>query len=63
MAGEGVAGRIRREPDPTVIRIVEGWPRNFDTGRALALGFMADESFEAIIRTHIEDELRGQFVT
>src|ERR671917_909612 len=62
VAGEGVARRIRREPDPAIIRIVEGWPRNFDTSRALSLGFKADDSFEAIIRTHIEDELQGRFV-
>jgi D-erythronate 2-dehydrogenase len=61
VAGERVAGRIRREPDPTIIRIVEGWPRNFDTKRAMALGFKADDSFEAIVRTHIEDELQGRF--
>jgi nucleoside-diphosphate-sugar epimerase len=62
VTGDRVAGRIRREADPTVIRIVEGWPRNFDARRALALGFKADDSFEAIIRTHIEDELHGRFV-
>ncbi len=62
VAGKGVAARIRREPDPTIIRIVEGWPRNFDARRALDLGFKADESFEAIIRRHIEDELQGRFV-
>ncbi|HST94556.1 MAG TPA: D-erythronate dehydrogenase [Microvirga sp.] len=61
VAGEGVVARIRREPDPAIIRIVEGWPRNFDTSRALGLGFKADASFEAIIRTHIDDELQGRF--
>jgi nucleoside-diphosphate-sugar epimerase len=63
VAGDKVVARIRREPDPTIIRIVEGWPRNFDARRALALGFQADESFEAIIRAHIEDELQGRFVS
>jgi nucleoside-diphosphate-sugar epimerase len=62
VAGERVAGRIRRQPDPTIIRMVEGWPRNFDAARGRALGFTADASFEAIIRAHIEDELHGHFV-
>jgi nucleoside-diphosphate-sugar epimerase len=59
VAGEKAARLIRREPDATIQRIVEGWPRNFDARRALALGFRADASFEEIIRIHIEDELRG----
>ena len=57
VAGEKVTRLIRREPDATIMRIVEGWPRNFDTKRALALGFRADASFEEIIRIHIADEL------
>jgi nucleoside-diphosphate-sugar epimerase len=56
VAGDKVAQRIRRAPDATIQRIVEGWPRNFDARRALALGFRADASFEDIIRIHIEDE-------
>ena len=58
VAGEKAAQRIRREPDAAIQRIVEGWPRNFDAQRALALGFRADRSFEDIIRFHIEDELQ-----
>jgi nucleoside-diphosphate-sugar epimerase len=57
IAGDKVARLIRREPDPTIARIVAGWPQNFDPQRALALGFRADSSFEEIIRIHIEDEL------
>jgi hypothetical protein len=49
--------RIREEPDATIMRIVEGWPRNFDARRAVALGFRADASFDDIIRIHREDEL------
>jgi D-erythronate 2-dehydrogenase len=60
VAGDAVAQRIRREPDATIMRIVEGWPRNFDARRATALGFRADASFEEIVRIHIEDELRGK---
>jgi nucleoside-diphosphate-sugar epimerase len=60
VAGDRVAGRIRRQPDPLIRRIVEGWPSRFDPRRALALGFRADESFDEIIRIHIEDELGGR---
>jgi D-erythronate 2-dehydrogenase len=58
VAGEKAARLIRREPDATIMRIVEGWPQNFDAQRALSLGFRADRSFEEIIRIHIEDELQ-----
>jgi nucleoside-diphosphate-sugar epimerase len=60
IAGEKVAGRIRREPDPLVARIVAGWPSRFDPRRALALGFRGEASFDEIIRVHIEDELGGR---
>ena len=56
-----VAARIRREPDPTIMRIVEGWPRRFDASRAEGLGFKAEKSFDEIIRIHIEDDLGGRF--
>ena len=62
VAGEAVVERIRREPDPTIMRIVEGWPRNFAPERAPALGFQAEQSFEEIVRIHIEDELGGTWV-
>jgi nucleoside-diphosphate-sugar epimerase len=58
VAGEKAVRLIRREPDPTIMRIVEGWPQNFEPRRALALGFRADQSFEEIIRIHIADELQ-----
>lgn len=57
VAGDKAVRLIRREPDPTIMRIVDGWPRNFDTRRALSLGFRADPSFDDIIRFHIQDEL------
>jgi nucleoside-diphosphate-sugar epimerase len=58
VAGDQAARLIRHEPDPTIMRIVSGWPQNFDAKRSLALGFRADQSFEEIIRIHIEDELQ-----
>ncbi|HEX2509754.1 MAG TPA: D-erythronate dehydrogenase [Microvirga sp.] len=62
IAGENVVSRIRRERDPVIEGIVAGWPRRFDAARAKALGFKAEDSFDEIIRIHIEDELRGRFV-
>ena len=62
VAGDSVVKRIRREPDETIIKIVAGWAQNFDAKRATALGFKAENSFEEIIRAHIEDELGGEFV-
>lgn len=59
VAGDEVVRRIRRRPDPTIMRIVAGWPRRFDTQRADALGFEAEADFEEIIRIHVEDELGG----
>ncbi len=60
IAGDKVAARIRREPDPLVARIVAGWPSRFDPSRALALGFRVEASFDDIIRVHIADELGGK---
>jgi nucleoside-diphosphate-sugar epimerase len=63
VAGERVAARVKRVPDPFIIGIVDGWPRNFDAKRAAQLGFTtAEKTFDDIIRIHIEDELGGKFV-
>ena len=60
IAGPKVAGRIRREPDALIMRIVDGWPHRIDAKRARALGFRVESSFDEIIRAHIEDELGGK---
>jgi nucleoside-diphosphate-sugar epimerase len=60
IAGNRVVDLIKRAPDPAIIKIVSGWPRDFDPMRALSLGFAAEASFEEIIRVHIEDELGGR---
>ena len=58
VAGYKAAVRVKREPDAFIMGIVEGWPRNFDTERALQLGFTtAEKTFDDIIRIYIEDEL------
>src|SRR5271167_2194490 len=54
VAGEKVASRIKREPDPFIVDIVSGWPRDFEARRAPALGFTtAEKTFDDIIRIHI----------
>lgn len=63
VAGKSVVARIKRETDPIITGIVSGWPRDFDTARALKLGFTtAEKTFDDIIRIYIEDELGGKFV-
>lgn len=60
IAGDKAVALIRREPDETIMRIVAGWPRRFDASRAAALGFVAERSFDDIIRVHVEDEMGGR---
>ena len=62
VAGDKVVARIHREPDELIARIVAGWPHRFDAARSIELGFIAESSFEEIIRVHIEDDRGGSFV-
>ena len=59
VAGDKAADLISRVPDPVIARIVNGWPERFEAARALELGFKAENNFDVIIRSHIEDELGG----
>ena len=60
VAGDKVVKLIREEADERIVKMVAGWPRNFDAKRASALGFVAEQNFDEIIRIHIEDELGGK---
>ena len=60
VAGSAVLKLIKHVPDETIMKIVSGWPQNFDPQRALALGFKAESSFVEIIQAHIDDELGGK---
>lgn len=60
VAGDRAVSLIKDVPDPKIISMVAGWPRNFDAKRAISLGFKAESSFDEIIRIHIEDELGGK---
>ncbi len=60
VAGPDAAALITESPDPVVAGIVAGWPQRFDTARADALGFTADDSYDDIIRAYIEDDFPGR---
>ena len=57
VGGEAAVRLIRREPDPDIMRMVGGWAAALSAGRAERLGFVAEKSFDEIIRVHLEDEL------
>ena len=48
---------IREEHDDSTWALVRNWPTRFEARRARELGFVAEESFDEIVRVHIEDEL------
>ncbi|KQT54481.1 NAD-dependent epimerase [Aureimonas sp. Leaf454] len=60
IVGEKAVKLIRREPDPTIIRIVGGWATDIEGRRARDLGFVAETSFDEIIKAHLEDEMGGR---
>ncbi len=62
IAGDKVASRIRHQPDELIVRIVDGWPHRMDAARARELGFRAENTFDDIIRIHIEEDRGGHFV-
>lgn len=57
-AGDKAVALIRHEPDAAIRSIVSGWATAFDAKRAESLGFVADASFDDIIRKHLEAEGR-----
>jgi D-erythronate 2-dehydrogenase len=54
-AGPDVTARIRWQIDPRIERIISTWPAALDASRALALGFPRDDSFDTVIRRHMDD--------
>lgn len=56
-AGQKAVDLIKPQPDEAVMKIVAGWPRNFDPARATVLGFRAENSFDEIVETYIAEDL------
>jgi nucleoside-diphosphate-sugar epimerase len=63
VAGEKVAARIKRVPDPVIAAIVTDWAEQVEAKRARELGFEVEKTFDDIIRVHIEDELGGKIAS
>jgi len=57
VGGEAAVRLIRHEPDPQIMEMVGNWAAALDASRAERLGFVAEKSFDEIIRVHLEDEL------
>lgn len=57
VAGGDVAARIRWERDPRIERMVASWPGGCDASRARALAFPSDDSFDAIIRQYMKEQV------
>jgi D-erythronate 2-dehydrogenase len=56
-AGGDAVALIRHIPDESITKIVETWPRAFDTTRATRLGFTAETSFDQILQVYLADDL------
>lgn len=56
VVGSDAVKLIRNEPDETIRGIVANWAESFDAQRAMALGFVADQSFDDIIKVYLEDD-------
>ncbi len=54
-AGDDVLRLIKAKPDDKINQLVKTWASNFDTSRANAMGFVADQNFEEVVRGYIED--------
>src|ERR1700748_324291 len=63
VAGDRVAARIKHLPDELVMRIVSGWPHRLSGKRATELGFTVEKTFDEIIKTHIDEDRGGSFVS
>ncbi len=56
VGGEKAASRVKFVSDARIEGIVKTWPVRFRTERARAMGFMADDNFEDVIRDFMSTE-------
>jgi nucleoside-diphosphate-sugar epimerase len=55
VAGTTGIGRIREQLDPSVMRIVAGWPNRMEAQRAQTLGISNAATLDSIIRSYMTD--------
>ena len=53
-AGPEVRARVTFQQDPTIVRLVTGWPAAFDNSRAHRLGLDPDPDFLSIVRQYLD---------
>jgi nucleoside-diphosphate-sugar epimerase len=49
-AGRATRDRVHFQPDPTISRMMLGWPATFESARARRLGLSPDPDFLSIVR-------------
>lgn len=54
VGGDAAAARVKMVPDAGIRRIVDTWPANFRTPRALALGFAQDPDVVGIVKAYAD---------
>lgn len=57
LAGDEVVERIQVQRDPSIERIVNSWPGDFEASYGKALGFRRDPDFDSIIQDFIIENL------
>ena len=55
VCGAETAALVDWDPDEEIAAIVRTWPSRLVTDRAAGLGLLPDESFEAIVRSHVSE--------
>lgn len=54
-AGDPALALIEHKPDENIMKLVRTWAADFDTSRANDMGFVADRTFDEVVRGYIED--------
>jgi nucleoside-diphosphate-sugar epimerase len=55
-AGRATRDRVRLQQDPTISRMMLGWPAAFESARARRLGLTPDPDFLSIIRQYQKEQ-------